>query len=130
MNVPKIKFGTENCERCDGTGRHSYNPVDGDRCFKCKGSGKQLSRRGRQAREAYDAAIKDYCTLPGSELQAGDVIWDFKTSTHKGWVKLDEDRAADFRSGAPTMEFKLWMPELYTKIREETADRYEGAWLV
>jgi hypothetical protein len=128
MNVPKIKFETENCDRCDGTGMHSYNTMHGRTCFKCKGSGKQLSRSGVAARKAYDAAIERYCTLPGSELQAGDVIWDFKTSTRKGWVKLETPE--QYWTGAPTMKFKLWIPERYAQIREEIADRYEGAWLV
>lgn len=32
------------CGRCGGSGRHSYNTMDGDRCFGCAGSGKRLPK--------------------------------------------------------------------------------------
>jgi len=32
------------CSRCGGCGRHSFNLMDGDRCFKCRGSGKTIPR--------------------------------------------------------------------------------------
>lgn len=34
----------QSCGRCGGSGRYSFNPVDGDRCFGCNGSGKSLPR--------------------------------------------------------------------------------------
>lgn len=30
------------CSRCGGSGRYSFNPIDGDRCFGCSGHGKML----------------------------------------------------------------------------------------
>jgi hypothetical protein len=30
------------CSRCGGSGRYSFNLMDGDRCFGCSGSGKQM----------------------------------------------------------------------------------------
>jgi hypothetical protein len=30
------------CGRCGGSGRYSYNQMDGDRCYGCGGSGKKL----------------------------------------------------------------------------------------
>ena len=30
------------CGRCGGSGSYSYNQMDGDRCFGCSGSGKQM----------------------------------------------------------------------------------------
>lgn len=32
------------CGRCAGSGRYSYNPMDGDRCFGCAGGGKRLPK--------------------------------------------------------------------------------------
>lgn len=32
----------EKCSRCGGSGRYSFNPMDGDRCFRCGGKGKSL----------------------------------------------------------------------------------------
>lgn len=33
------KLAYENCGRCGGSGRYSYNQIDGDRCFGCNGKG-------------------------------------------------------------------------------------------
>lgn len=35
---------TEECSRCGGSGRYSWNNFDGDRCFGCRGSGRKLVR--------------------------------------------------------------------------------------
>lgn len=43
----------ETCGRCGGTGRYSYNTMDGDRCFGCSGSKRRLVRlTAKIAREA------------------------------------------------------------------------------
>ena len=49
-----IKYDSEPCTRCGGTGQHSYNPMDGTRCFKCRGSGLQLTKRGKAAKAFAD----------------------------------------------------------------------------
>jgi hypothetical protein len=35
---------TETCGRCGGSGRYSYNQMDGDRCYGCNGKGKRVPR--------------------------------------------------------------------------------------
>lgn len=30
------------CSRCGGSGHYAYNPMDGTRCFRCSGSGKEV----------------------------------------------------------------------------------------
>lgn len=35
---------TESCGRCGGSGRYSWNQIDGDRCFGCGGVGKRLAK--------------------------------------------------------------------------------------
>lgn len=48
----KIKNGYDICPRCDGSGKHSYNSIDKEVCFKCKGLGyapltkKEVKERG------------------------------------------------------------------------------------
>lgn len=32
------------CGRCGGSGRYSFNQMDGDRCFGCKGSGQRMPK--------------------------------------------------------------------------------------
>lgn len=34
------------CGRCGGSGRYSFNQIDGDRCFGCRGAGHVLPREG------------------------------------------------------------------------------------
>lgn len=35
---------TTMCSRCGGSGKYSYNQIDGDRCFGCNGKGKAISK--------------------------------------------------------------------------------------
>ena len=35
----------ETCSRCGGSGRYSYNMIDGDRCYGCNGAGVTLPKR-------------------------------------------------------------------------------------
>jgi len=49
------------CRRCDGSGRYSWNPRDGDRCYGCGGSGSQavdLDAEARAAERRAKAAAK------------------------------------------------------------------------
>lgn len=50
-----IRYETEPCGRCGGSGRYSYNQMTGDRCFKCDGRKTQLTVRSIRARRKVDA---------------------------------------------------------------------------
>ena len=41
-----MRLETEPCTRCGGTGHHSFYQMYGTTCFKCWGSGLQLTERG------------------------------------------------------------------------------------
>lgn len=71
----KIRFETRVCSRCDGTGRHQHNQIDGDVCYGCGGTTRQLTKDGKAAREAYDALIDQRCNRPVRDVKAGDMIW-------------------------------------------------------
>jgi len=60
----------ETCGRCGGSGRYSYNQMDGDRCYGCGGKGIRLTKRGKAA-NAYLLALR---SKPASELRVGDVV--------------------------------------------------------
>ncbi len=47
----QVQYEREPCTRCHGSGNYSYCQSHGTRCFKCGGTGKQLTKRGRAARE-------------------------------------------------------------------------------
>jgi len=55
MKPNSIRYETETCSRCGGSGHYSYNQRTGTTCFKCLGSGLQRTRRGAKARTAVEA---------------------------------------------------------------------------
>jgi hypothetical protein len=86
-----ITYEKEHCGRCGGSGRYSYNQMDGDRCYGCGGSGQRLSKRGRAAKamadELLNIAIQDFpsdgtrkarytCTLAGKRVTFSAVEQD------------------------------------------------------
>ena len=66
---------SETCSRCLGSGRYSYNMMDGDRCYGCSGAGRRLTKRGQAARN-YLQALQE---LPVELVKPGDRIY------HQGW---------------------------------------------
>jgi hypothetical protein len=63
-------FEVENCGRCGGTGKYSFNLVDLDRCYGCNGSGWKYTKRGKRQVEAYKSAL----VKPASEVKVGDRV--------------------------------------------------------
>ncbi len=46
------KLALKTCGRCGGSGRFSYNQMDGDKCYGCGGSGKVLPSTGEALKAA------------------------------------------------------------------------------
>lgn len=65
--MSKPLFEHVSCSRCGGTGRHSYNQMDGDRCYGCGGSGNKLTKRGQAAQDFF----RDRLKVPMAALQVG-----------------------------------------------------------
>lgn len=63
-------FETTECTRCGGGGQYSYCASKGTTCFKCDGTGFQLTKRGEKARKMYDEAISP----PATEIKVGDTV--------------------------------------------------------
>ena len=59
MKPNAIRYETEACSRCGGSGHYSYNQISGTRCFKCGGGKTQLTRRGARARTAVESYKTD-----------------------------------------------------------------------
>lgn len=60
------------CKRCGGNGRYSYNPMDGDRCFACGGSGKEVKEvrwYTDKQREALDRAAEKRATAKTAKVE-------------------------------------------------------------
>lgn len=70
-------FEQRECTRCGGSGRYSYNMLDGDRCYGCGGKGVQLTKRGAAARAFFlDSMITRY-----DAIQVGYRVFD----PTRGW---------------------------------------------
>ena len=54
MKPNSIRYETETCSRCGGSGHYSYNQRTGTTCFKCLGAGLQRTKRGARARTAVE----------------------------------------------------------------------------
>ena len=63
--IPAFEY--EGCSRCSGSGRHSFNEITRDVCFKCNGSGYSLTKRGAAAQEFYRAK----CRIALQDVQPG-----------------------------------------------------------
>lgn len=68
-----VKFATETCARCNGTGMFGPRSVNGGRCFKCGGGKVQSSRAGTAARKAFSAVV-DANVKPVAELEVGQKV--------------------------------------------------------
>lgn len=70
-------FPIKTCSRCGGTGRHSFNLIDGDRCYGCGGTGKVYANaKVKAARAALSEAIRTARECVSDALVAGDEILD------------------------------------------------------
>jgi len=63
-------FEKEVCGRCGGTGRFSFNQIDGDRCFGCGGKGEKLTKRGKAAARFF----RDMRCVPIEQVKVGDRV--------------------------------------------------------
>lgn len=72
--MTRIRFQTDDCSRCGGTGRMPYSAYGGV-CFKCNGHTTVMTRAGVAARKAFLAARAAACTKKrADEVQVGDRI--------------------------------------------------------
>lgn len=55
--MASMEYEKEPCGRCGGSGRYSFNQIDGSRCYGCGGSGLRLTKRGRAAKAFADAML-------------------------------------------------------------------------
>lgn len=68
--MPKSMFETKTCPRCGGSGKYSWNAINGYMCFSCRGSGEQLTKRGKAAQQYF----KDLRSAKLHELVPGDMV--------------------------------------------------------
>jgi hypothetical protein len=110
--VDRFGFPIRPCTRCGGSGTHSYNSRDGNRCYGCSGSGWQHPRgKVGQAWEAFVAAVREQRRPSVGRLAAGDEITFDQTHTGRPtpdavWhtvaaLEVDQTRAAGWMAVFP-----------------------------
>lgn len=72
MTPDQSLFEAKFCGRCGGSGKFSFNLMDGDRCYGCHGSGVQLTARGKAAK----AHLISLQQVSVAELQVGMFLFD------------------------------------------------------
>lgn len=96
LTPDQTMFESETCYRCSGTGRYSYNQVDGSRCYGCSGQGVRLTKRGAAANQRYKALM----TRAASELKIGDTVKSSRMtsdarSTFSCWAEITDIKTDD-----------------------------------
>lgn len=136
----KVEFETEECDRCGGTGEYSYNPRDGKRCFKCRGSRVQYTRRGLAARKAYDV-VMDEMNRTWGDIVKGSVV-QYRVNTrprwytvesveddklNQGFVTITLEGVANFSGGARVeSKIRIWDGTIYRRAAARV-ERMAGA---
>lgn len=69
-----IVYERQPCGRCGGSGRYSFNQIDGDRCYGCGGTGQKLTKRGAAAyafaSELLDVPVEEFFDKHNGERSA------------------------------------------------------------
>jgi len=90
--VARMRLG-ETCPRCAGSGRYSFNRVDGDRCFQCRGAGNILPRNaaGLEALKARALVVAQDGTLEAyrAGVAAEKACKDAKKRVLDAWHAVD-----------------------------------------
>lgn len=77
------KFESKECPRCGGSGHYSFNLMHGTMCYGCSGTGEQLTKRGKAAKDFFAASMQ----IPASELKVGMAI--LESSGYKTFAKIE-----------------------------------------
>lgn len=119
------QFENETCGRCGGSGKYSFNHMEGDRCRGCHGTGYKLTKRGAAAK----AFFTEKMTHPVSALAVGDYVFESINAVGpKSWLKLVEiipDALNDDRvtlrlaRGGRTMRYGLSPKSLVVTVKTE-----------
>lgn len=143
----RIVFETETCGRCGGTGKYSFNQIDGDRCYGCKGAAKKWSRKGTTARKGYEKALAEQLSVAYADIKIGDKIYvnvdTSMTGIRYGWTEVLDIRTDEFNAGHVLVATKRGLGfgtrsestvmrhdrEAIVRIMASIARRYSGATL-
>lgn len=92
-------FESTTCSRCGGSGRYSYNMMDGDRCYGCSGRGYVLTKRGKAAQSFLD----NMRSCPVEDLKVGDLVLVDLFFSKAQFLKLEGIRPDEYNPGRNMM---------------------------
>lgn len=86
----KTAFETQACSRCGGGGHYGRNAFGSTTCYSCGGSGRQLTKRGRAARQRFLEAT----TVEPKDVQPGWLVWwaDLTLGGLSRWASIASTR--------------------------------------
>lgn len=101
-----MKYESETCTRCGGSGHYSYNQISGTRCFKCRGTKVQLTKRGAAAKAYADAMLNKPVeeVLPGQLVQYVDVL---AGKRYRYCTLVEREGYCGMSNGKPIRSFDL-----------------------
>lgn len=91
--VFRIEFEKRECTRCGGSGRFSFTPEYGDKCFKCAGNTTILSTAGSRAFRALEDLLEERLSKEAQDIKQGDLVWFEKAKDgfkKTGWYEIAE----------------------------------------
>lgn len=108
-----IQYETEVCSRCHGSGHYSRCQTWRTHCFKCgtedkPGTGKQLTRRAKSAREKVETLKREMTGIPIEDLRAGMVYRDHVTGRNARVLSVTERRDLTWTTKVGDVESSGW----------------------
>lgn len=96
FKMKSIKYPSESCPRCNGSGKYSYNEVHGSMCYGCHGTGKILTKEGERIKKTITKLQDKLWNIKATEVRVGDSIYE-KTLLRSGWSIVTEIKQVDDR---------------------------------
>lgn len=91
----QVQFNTQACRRCGGTGKHSWNSVDGNVCYGCNGKGKVRTAAAKRSAVALKEWAKSVASVPVTKVKVGDVVLLGSSFRGDKYVAVEEVEARD-----------------------------------
>ena len=133
MTPDQSLFEAKFCGRCGGSGKFSFNSMDGDRCYGCHGSGIQLTARGKAAK----AHLISLQQIAVSDLQVGMFIFDSEVGKFLpileigaepcGWVVVGGERIPLIGIGTRRYTLGLTSTSVVRAVRSDEERRAKEA---
>jgi hypothetical protein len=90
------QFETITCSRCGGSGHYSYCQSYGTTCFKCAGSKRVYTKRGRAAVDYFNSLR----SKPLKDFVVGDLMYNESGPLNKGgFSRVTESKADAYNAG-------------------------------